>query len=329
MGATMKLNVVGYTGGDNRETMNFANDDVGASPTPYTYTYPTLPSPSNRLDRVTNGSDVDVAFVHDALGRRERDDDTTISGDERDYVYTAGGHLGAVTKPVPTTPGNYTAHTLAAAYDHQRRRIFRSWIDSETEQQSQWFTFYGPSGEVLEEKYVPDASVPLDFTLYTYVYLEGWRVMVFSDDYDPCAPPQPGACLAASRREYYENDHLGTPVVLTNWPAAGDAAVTWQADYDALGWAHPRVDPSRGDDYQPFRFPGQMEDIETEATVWDPANPGFQITLRPALSYNWHRTYDPYTGAYLQPDPMNPTVRAVLFWFEPTLLAPYAYSSTR
>jgi hypothetical protein len=94
--------------------------------------------------------------------------------------------------------------------------------------------------------------------------------------------------------------------VVTTWPEGGGATqVAWRTERDAFGWRHPSTTL-----YQPLGFPGQMDDAETAATVWDPAcypTPGCPagqtVTLRPSLASNWHRTYDPYTGRYLEVDP--------------------------
>ena len=72
---------------------------------------------------------------------------------------------------------------------------------------------------------------------------------------------------------YYHNDHLGTPLAMTD--AGGN--VVWKAAYDPFGEA--QVDPSSTVTNN-FRFPGQYYDEES------------------GLHYNWHRYYDPRTGRY-------------------------------
>jgi hypothetical protein len=66
-----------------------------------------------------------------------------------------------------------------------------------------------------------------------------------------------------------------------------------------------------------------MEDAETAALVWSGSS---QVTLRPALVYNWHRTYDPYTGRYLEPDPLN---LGVAFTAEATLRRDFEAATSR
>jgi RHS repeat-associated protein len=79
---------------------------------------------------------------------------------------------------------------------------------------------------------------------------------------------------------YYHNDHLGTPLAMTD--AAGK--VVWKAAYDSFGEA--QVDPSSTVTNN-FRFPGQYYDEES------------------GLHYNWHRYYDPRTGRYVTSDPLG------------------------
>ena len=79
---------------------------------------------------------------------------------------------------------------------------------------------------------------------------------------------------------YYHNDHLGTPLAMTD--AGGN--VVWKAAYDPFGEA--QVDPASTVTNN-FRFPGQYYDEES------------------GLHYNWHRYYDPRTGRYVTSDPIG------------------------
>jgi RHS repeat-associated protein len=79
---------------------------------------------------------------------------------------------------------------------------------------------------------------------------------------------------------YYHNDHLGTPLAMTD---SGGNTV-WKVAYDPFGKA--QVD-SASTVINNFRFPGQYYDEET------------------GLHYNWHRYYDPGSGRYLTADPIG------------------------
>jgi RHS repeat-associated protein len=86
--------------------------------------------------------------------------------------------------------------------------------------------------------------------------------------------------LNSTEPYYFNNNYLGTPIIITD---SGNAAV-WRADYEPYGKA--TVHPSSTVENH-FRFPGQYYDAET------------------GLHYNWHRYYDPKTGRYLTPDPIG------------------------
>lgn len=79
---------------------------------------------------------------------------------------------------------------------------------------------------------------------------------------------------------YYQNDHLGTPQIMTD----DTNTVVWEADYMPFGEAN--VSPN-SIVVNNFRFPGQYYDEET------------------GLHYNWNRYYEPKTGRYLTPDVLN------------------------
>jgi len=56
--------------------------------------------------------------------------------------------------------------------------------------------------------------------------------------------------------------------------------------------------------FQPLLFPGQYQDLET-FTLDD-----YTIFDKPALALNTRRTYDPFTGGYVQLDPMQENTRS-------------------
>lgn len=79
---------------------------------------------------------------------------------------------------------------------------------------------------------------------------------------------------------YYHNDHLGTPLAMTN--QAGQTV--WAADYRPFGEAVIEAGATVTNN---FRFPGQYYDEET------------------GLHYNYNRYYDPATGRYISADPIG------------------------
>jgi RHS repeat-associated protein len=78
---------------------------------------------------------------------------------------------------------------------------------------------------------------------------------------------------------HVHTDHLGRPTRMTN----AAKATVWSANYKPWG----EVQAITGTATQNLRFPGQYFQIET------------------GLAYNWHRSYDPVTGRYTQPDPLG------------------------
>jgi RHS repeat-associated protein len=88
----------------------------------------------------------------------------------------------------------------------------------------------------------------------------------------------PVAQASAGPIVYLHTDHLGTPRLGTN----SVGAEVWRWDSDAFGTAAPT-----GSAVVNLRFPGQYFDAET------------------GLHYNWHRTYDPASGRYVESDPIG------------------------
>jgi RHS repeat-associated protein len=74
-------------------------------------------------------------------------------------------------------------------------------------------------------------------------------------------------------------DHLDRPTKMTD----ASQVVVWDAYY----WPYGEVRSITGTASNNLRFPGQYFLVES------------------GLHYNWHRHYDPTTGRYLQPDPLE------------------------
>jgi len=78
---------------------------------------------------------------------------------------------------------------------------------------------------------------------------------------------------------YFHNDHLRTPVALTD----GSQRVVWKGSQDPFGENNPTTNLLE----QNLRFPGQYFDIEN------------------GLHYNYFRSYEPLIGRYTQSDPIG------------------------
>jgi RHS repeat-associated protein len=90
----------------------------------------------------------------------------------------------------------------------------------------------------------------------------------------------PDNASRAERILYIHADHRGTPIAMTD----SARKVVWTARVSP--WGAANVNASAGATLN-LRFPGQYFDLET------------------GLHDNFHRTYDPQLGAYLQPDPLG------------------------
>jgi len=94
------------------------------------------------------------------------------------------------------------------------------------------------------------------------------------------------SALPDVRLHFFHNDHLGTPLYLTDTTGT----VVWEGQYWPFGDIYTQNTDPDGDGknvYQPFRFPGQYEDAET------------------GLYYNYFRDYDPMLGRYVEADPIG------------------------
>ena len=94
----------------------------------------------------------------------------------------------------------------------------------------------------------------------------------------------PVAVLVGSSIYYVHTDQLGTPRIITD----GNTAI-WRWESGPFGEEAAEEDPDgdQTDFTYNLRFPGQYYDVET------------------GLHYNYHRTYDPATGRYLESDPIG------------------------
>ena len=99
----------------------------------------------------------------------------------------------------------------------------------------------------------------------------------------------PLAMKSGGSYQYFHNDHLGTPWKTTDITGA----VTWAATYKAYGEATETI-PNGG---VSLRFPGQYADSET------------------GLYQNFHRSYDPAIGGYLESDPYGVIAGANRYYY--------------
>jgi len=239
--------------------------DVGVDLDSVLYTYT-----NNRLTGISNPSTV---YTCDAEGNL---DSVIEATDTVVYGYSAGGNLTSVTNGLLTT-------TLS--YDGLSRRVRKA-----TGGQVRNF-FYSPGGLLLSEYRGEAWDVD-------YVYLNGRPLAKIQPHSDPIPPgplgpitmgiilpppdslpdPPPPPAVPNYDVFWYHNDHLGTPLALTD----SSQTVCWRGDYYPFGELYAQTVST--ENY--FRFPGQYEDGESD------------------LHHNWFRYYDPSLGRYTQIDPL-------------------------
>jgi len=188
----------------------------------------------------------DVSFVYDSNGNTiQKFEGSRVTS----YIYDTENHLVCVETGASTRIATYY-------YDPFGRRLWK--------EVGGMRTFFNYSDEGLIGEYASDAS-----PIRTYSYRPGSTWMS-----DPLFMKE------GNEYYYFHNDHLGTPVMMSNV----SGATVWVASYSSFGEA--AVEPTSRVTNN-LRFPGQYYDSET------------------GLHYNWYRYYDPETGRYIMADPIG------------------------
>jgi RHS repeat-associated protein len=245
-----------------------------------TYAYDAL----DRLIRVRHSRDeLPESFAHDPAGNllmQDRPGPSQIKGNrllmqgDRHYDYDAFGNL------IRERRG--TAHKLVTEYRYDSQHRLIGLIRPDGQTASYRYDAFGRrisktvDGQTTEFFWQGDHLVAESSPTQhrSFVYEPGtFRPLALLDGKGPKK-----ACPF-----YYQLDHLGTPLELTDY----SGEIVWSAQYDAYGKVAALT--LAADDYldQPLRFQGQYFDAES------------------GLHYNRHRYYDPRVGRYLTPDPVK------------------------
>ncbi|MCP1489479.1 RHS repeat-associated protein [Pseudomonas fluorescens] len=245
-----------------------------------TYAYDAL----DRLIRVRHSRDeLPESFAHDPAGNllmQDRPGPNQITGNrllmqgDRHYDYDAFGNL------IRERRGTAQKLVSEYRYDSQHRLIGLTRPDGQTA--SYQYDAFGRrirktvNGQITEFFWQGDnlvaESSPSEYR--SYVYEPGtFRPLALLDGKGPKK-----ACPF-----YYQLDHLGTPLELTDY----SGEIVWAAQYDAYGKVAALSLAAAEYLDQPLRFQGQYFDAES------------------GLHYNRHRYYDPRLGRYLTPDPIK------------------------
>ncbi len=188
-----------------------------------------------------------------------------------------------------TTPlcWSISDYTVTSAFDAQNRRVFKSYYRAATNTTATWFFYYDALSRLSEIRYTPNAASPSNYTVYELVWLGDELVAYWQTDYPS----------VTTSKSYVGRDESGRPIDMMSWPATGDAARVWAINPDAWG-----NDTVLVPGFQPIVFAGQYQDQET--TAHSGSSTSSPKRRRSALVLNGYRTYDPWTGSYLQVDPL-------------------------
>ncbi|WP_205297727.1 RHS repeat-associated core domain-containing protein, partial [Pantoea sp. Cy-639] len=158
----------------------------------------------------------------------------------------------------------------------------------------------GDTGRTVHYLYEPNSFVPVAQALRkSPIRLHkqpDWSQREYDFDQDPLwhteVKPHPFEAIA-----WYQCDHLGTPMELTD----EQGNIVWAAQYKAWGEIkEERTDWAKQQGLgNPIRFQGQYHDHET------------------GLHYNRYRYYDPKTGRFIRQDPISYVGGINLFAYAP------------
>jgi RHS repeat-associated protein len=230
----------------------------------------------------------DTFIRYDGRGNRNLDDNqSTLTNDDRTYLYDARRNVINV-RGQYKTGGAWHYYDVSSAFDAKNRRVFKQFYDETTLQAAQWFFYYDALDRLTEIRHTPDVSSPSTYSIYQLFWLGNRLVLYWQTDYPS----------ATTSRRYVGTDESGRPIDMWSWPASGSASRVWAINPSAWGMDTNLVGPTV---FQPILFAGQYQDTETIAWQNDGATPH-----RPGVALNGFRTYDPFTGTYLQVDPLAP-----------------------
>jgi RHS repeat-associated protein len=275
---------------------------VGSQYSPgVTETY-TFAAGSNRISTVqrpgTNGS---TEFTYDALGRRTMDRDLFDAvNSRRDYTYLPNGRLGTISG----RNSSGQPYSFSILYDADARpfSVVKTVSGSVA---GSYDYYYDLEGNLFGARVVEGFTS----SRWMFLYADGERFGAIRDCSSGCGG---GPTL---KRYIFINDLRGhlRRVIDAN------SMTYFQSDYLASGWRQPEVTSSNT--FFPFSLPGQIVLDGTEARA-----SGLYNYTRPPIHLNHHREYDPFTGAFIEPDPLDSKPRHNPEGFAIARLNPLAFA---
>jgi RHS repeat-associated protein len=228
----------------------------------------------------------DTVLAYDALGNRTSDDNmSTLTNDRRDYTYDVRRNVMNVHGKY-FTGGLWHDYDVASAFDAKNRRVFKSFLDNTTLVQAQWYFYYDAFDRLIEVRYTPNTASSSTYSLFQLFWLGDRLALYWQTDYPS----------VTTTRRYVGTDETGRPLDMWTWPVSGDGSRVWAVDPTGWGFDTITVGPML---FQPILFTGQYSDSETVALE----NNGSTVH-RSGIALNGFRTYDPFTGSFLQRDPI-------------------------
>ncbi len=225
----------------------------------------------------------DTIFSYDAQGRRISDDNTsTLANDTRTYTYDSRGNVINVHGKY-FTGGVWHDYDVASAFDAKNRRVMKTFKDASTGLTAQWFFYYDAADRLTEVRHTPSIASPSTYSVFQLLWL-GDRVALYWQTDLPSS---------TTSRRYIATDETDRPIDMWSWPASGNAARVWAITPSAWGMDTNVLGSTV---YQPLLLSGGYSDPETMAADNN------ALLHRPPLAWNHNRTFDAFTGAYLQID---------------------------
>jgi RHS repeat-associated protein len=170
--------------------------------------------------------------------------------------------------------------------------VFKSFLDNTTLAQAQWYFYYDPMGRLVEVRYTPNAASSGTYSQFQLFWVGRRLVLYWQTDYPS----------VTTTRRYVGTDEAERALDMWTWPSSGNASRVWAVDPSAWGFDSNKVGPTV---FQPIVFAGQYSDIETVALESNGTT-----VHRAGVVLNGFRTYDSFTGGYLQVDPVVPETRS-------------------
>jgi RHS repeat-associated protein len=268
-------------GAEHEETFTYDNNGNLTSITSLSLPYHNRVYGYDALDRLEHaeGPWGIIDYTYDDVGNRQT---KTVDGVTDTYAYVTGTNIidsisnGTATTYTHDANGNITGINNKILTYNQNNRLISVEEDSVTLGE---YIYNGLGQRIIKE--ADGVTTVFHYDFDGNIIGESDAAGSFSKEYLYRGSSRL-ALVDVSSEEiyYYGNDHLGTPIILTD----STNTVVWEAVYKPFGEAE--VNPN-SEVVNNFRFAGQYFDEET------------------GLHYNYYRYYNPSTERYLKADPIG------------------------